>query len=277
MFYNELKVDTNMNEKSELITGRLKETYQHFDNAKDGYMFDANATSIDEAKLEYFQKYAAAYFNGDFIEGQGAEELLNAAHRHQPRGDYLDLGSGPTGLFWCLPLSRATTITFSDVISEALTVLSQFRQGKNYPACYRQVMDLLNLPQEQLEQIFNTPARFAVFDCFSDWPSFVKQRAFSRISAYGVLSICRDPAHYRNAVARIADSLPKGGIFIGADWIRHAKYKQAEDGSDTSFLNQGLIHEALTKGQLRIRELETLSIVGDALYGQIIHWVAEKP
>ena len=117
----------------------------------------------------------------------------------------------------------------------------------------------------------------SVFDCFSDWPSFVKQRAFSRISAYGVLSICRDPAHYRNAVARIADSLPKGGVFIGADWIRHAKYKQAEDGSDTSFLNQGLIHEALTKGQLRIRELETLSIVGDALYGQIIHWVAEKP
>ena len=276
MFYDELKTEKANNEKSEMISGRLTKTYQNFDNVRDGFMFDGRDTSIDEAKLEYFQRYADSYFNGDFIEGQGAEELLCSALRHQPVGNYLDLGSGPTGLFWCLPLSNATTITFSDVICEALTVLSQFRDQKNYPVCYQQVMDLLDLPQEQLAHVFETPAQFAVFDCFSVWPEFLKEHSFSRISAYGVLSICRDATHYRNAVAQIAENLPIGGVFIGADWIRHAKYKQAEDGTDTSFLNENIIREALIMGQLRIQELETLSIVGDPLYGQIIHWVAEK-
>ncbi len=259
------------------VSGRLRETYQHFDNVKDAKIFcDDTGIVPDEEKLSYFKQYATDYFQGDFIRGQGAEELLELAGRYQPIGSYLDLGSGPTGLFWCLPLSHAESFTFSDVITEALLVLMKFRRDRNYPDCYRQAMNFIQTPEVQLDNVFDLPADFAVFDCFSPWPAFIRDHQYARISAYGVLSICVGELQYSTAVRQVAENLETNGIFLGADWIRHSKFRIAEDGNDTSYLDANVIKHAIVDANLEVRELETITITDDPLYGHIVLWVAEK-
>ena len=276
MFYDELQDKKNKPDGKAAISGRLRESYQSFENSKDSFFLGEKDYPFASNRLDYFRNYASTYFNGDFIPGQGAEELLQFACNYQIQGRHLDLGSGPTGLFWFLPVQQATTITFSDVIPEALEILRQFKKDRKFPKCYREALDVVALQPNQLEKIFDSEVRYAVFDCFEEWPISVVKTRFERISAYGVLSICKDRIHYQKAVSEILDHLSEGGIFIGADWIRHDEFKIAEDGSDTSYLCEKMIAETFANENAELSELETIPLIGDALYGSLIAWVVKK-
>lgn len=110
-------------------------------------------SGLNEARLDCFRRYAREHFYNEFRAEQGTEDVLATLARFGRGGAWMDLGAGPTTLFWSIPLSGITSITCCDLMSEALKVLDEFVKSAEVPRCYRQVLEMFGREQAHLEDI----------------------------------------------------------------------------------------------------------------------------
>ena len=257
-------------------SGRLQESYHNFDNQIDASILkNFEGIKLCEDKLAYFQHYLNSYFNGPFLPGMGAEEILAAVSNYGRGGNVLDLGAGTSTAFWLLPLQEVRQITCADVVCESLKVLSDFLDSGRLPQCYRDIMAMYALTDRHQTELWGKIGPYMQFDCFSPWPDFLKDQRYDTITAFGVYAIAKDRTAFETAIGQLPGHLAENGRVIGAEWIR-APGIAVEDGGRTDYLDKDCVQDALSKAGLTIQEISEIEIENDSLFNSIILWIAEK-
>ncbi|HKR50416.1 MAG TPA: hypothetical protein VJT72_12740 [Pseudonocardiaceae bacterium] len=238
-------------------------------NELDGY-------ELDPQRLDYFQRYFTEYFQDEFIPGQGTEHILDTIAGLGAVRRWLDLGSGPSTLFWSLPLADVDDIHCVDASPEALTVLRDVvRSSAPPPRCYQQVLHRYGKDEAHFQRMRRRVRGYHVAELLNSWPDAVAGDAFDLVTEFGLFGLSPGTDFYRQCFRRLAEHLPAGGRAVGADWVRSAELIALEK-HDNTYLTEDLVWEAVTDSGLKLRTLQWCPIVGDELYDALIVWSVSR-
>jgi hypothetical protein len=229
---------------------------------------------LDIKKLNYFQQYFEKYFNNRFIYGYGTEDILHMIGKYDPQGNWLDLGSGTSTLFWSIPMSRIYSINCSDISPEALKVLSDYIYSKKVPPCYREALKIFGKEEKDLDNMRERFSAFFVLDVFKDWPKYLDEKQYDLITEFGTFGLAPDSQSFTQCFGEPARHLKKDGYLIGANWIRNTITIE-KDGINNRYLNTELVDKAAKKFNLKIMELKLINI-HDPEYVGIVTFVLKK-
>jgi len=228
----------------------------------------------DPEKLSVFQKYFREYYNDQFYFGQGTEEMLENLNRYAPYGHWLDLGSGPSTLFWSIPLNGVKSISSCDIAIEALLVLQDFVRSDLIPNCYKQVLEMFGKTDRHLAEMRASFSKYMVFDTMKPWPTELSSERYDLITAFGNFGLAKKEG-YMDCFTYVSEHLIELGKVIGCDWIRNPAFIK-QDGHDNSYLHQSLTVESGEKAGLKILDCRLIDIKDDPLYDAVIVWAMEK-
>ncbi|MDE3080695.1 MAG: class I SAM-dependent methyltransferase [Paracoccaceae bacterium] len=233
---------------------------------------DIGADALDPAHLAYFEDYRSRYFNDRLLPGQGVEEILATLSNHGGRpARWVDLGAGVTTLFWAIGVDRPAQVVACDLVPEALSVLSTFKQGDEVPRCYGEAMALLGRSLADFNSLRRSDWDFRVLDCLSPWTLTGFEEGFDLVTAIGCLGLAHDADHYAQAFLAGACNLRPGGRFIGADWVRSAAFVDIE-GHDNGYVSASLTESCGERASLQLLSIENISIKGDPYYDSVLVW-----
>jgi len=233
-------------------------------------------SDLDEARLASFRQYAREHFYDEFRAGQGTEDVLETLDRFGRGGAWMDLGAGPTTLFWSIPLSGIDSVTCCDLTVEALKVLDEFVKGKEVPRCYSQVLEMFNKSPEHLEDMKRRIRRYYAFDALKPWPEELGAQTYDLITGFGLFGLAPTPARYLECFKNARPYLRAGGRMIGANWIRSPALVRVE-GHDNSYLSEALVAEGVRRARLELLELKRCEVLRDPHYEAVFVWAAEVP
>ncbi|UVO30151.1 hypothetical protein [Bradyrhizobium arachidis] len=229
-------------------------------------------SQLDQGHVDYFSQYRSLYFNESFREGQGTEEILELIAALDEVGCWLDLGCGPTTLFWSIPANVRSSIDCCDKSAEALKVLYDFILSDEIPPCYQQVLTRYGRDRSYLAGVRDKIDRFIVHDVLNTPLCGVLARQHELITAIGLFGLSRNPERYAWVLGNAAAQLADEGYMIGADWVRSARFIGAE-GHDNSYINEALIRDAAGEHRLDVLSLSKIRIRDDPLYSTVFVWL----
>ena len=232
------------------------------------------ADELDPEQLARFRRYCQEYFNEEFRPGQGTEQILDALARHSTGGDWIDLGCGPSTLFWSLVLTGVRSVSCADISSEALQVLAEFVAGDQVPTCYRQVLAMYRRPPAHLAEMRRLIRHYYRFDVTRPWPPELAEAGFDLVTAFGIFGLSPSPAGYLGCFDHLRPHLRPGGRIIGGNWIRSQRLVELER-HDNRYLTTGLAVEGIRRAGGEVLHCERVSIRGDPFYDAVIVWAAQ--
>ncbi len=255
----------------EAIGGWLKDadpgmnrSYRRLDDLDPGVMSPEH--------IAYFEDYRNRYFNDRLISGQGIEEIMTALWNHGGLPDlWVDLGACVTTLFWSIGVRKPGRVIVCDLVPEALSVLSSFKEGKEIPTCYKQVMEMVGVPREEFDITRRLPWDYHLFDCHAPWSLPEYAEKFDLITAIGCFGLAHDQMHYATAFSAAASNLRPGGHFVGADWVRSSAFVERE-GHDNSYISAELTESCASRCGLRTLSCTMVNIQGDPYYEAVLVW-----
>ena len=254
------------------IGGWLKDADAGMDRRR-RRLTDLETSAMNPDHIAYFEDYRSRYFNDRLVPGQGVEEILATLMEHGGTPDlWIDLGACVTTLFWSIGVRNPGRVVACDLVPEALSVLSSFKEGKEVPPCYSQAMELVGLSQAEFNITRCRPWDYHLFDCHAPWSLPEYADRFDLITAIGCFGLARDPAHYASAFGAAAANLRPGGRFIGADWVRSAAFIERE-GHDNSYISTALTERCGVAHGLSPLSCTRVTIQGDPWYDAVIAWV----
>ena len=133
---------------------------------------DFSALSLNQDHVRYFEEYFTRYYHDRFVLGQGTEEILHALAEFGGAGRWLDLGCGPTTLFWATALDDIAEIHCADLMPEALSVLWRVVNSALVPPCYRHALTLSHKPLRHLREMRARVTKYLVLDTMRPWPDY---------------------------------------------------------------------------------------------------------
>ena len=247
-----------------------------FDNERHSTIIsDFRSVPLRDDVVTYFRSYSKSNFRGPFVEGQGAEEILETMYSDSGSGRALDLGAGTSSLFWYLPARHLTSITCADIAPEPLKILHELTQDAEVPECYRWIERRFDLDPGYMSRAKQRISQYAVFDALSRWPAVIGRTPYDLITAFGTLSLCRDADQHAAAFAEIHRHLKAGGRTIGADWLRKPEFL-SKHGHDNSFLTRTVVEHAIRDAGFQLTRCEELTIRDDPYYRAIVYWSAAR-
>ena len=217
------------------------------------------------------RRYAELHYNSALRPGQGVEEIAAHLGRLDRGGRWLDLGAGPTTLFWSLCFERVESIVANDISPEALAVLAEFATGDDQPRCYAEVGRLLGRGESALEERRQLLRELLVFDAFAPWPDALAGREFDQITSLGAFGLAPDPGTYAGAFRHIADHLCAGGVALGANWVRSPSLAR-RTGRGNAWLDVRTVQAGAIAGGLELLFAEHVPIAADPDYSHVIVW-----
>ncbi len=254
-------------------SGVLWDVIKNFSNERDSFL-TRNIGSVGQRPdvRNYFETYLAEYFAGPFLEGYGAEQILDMMSNWAGNGSALDLGAGTTSLFWYLPATRIDQVSCCDIAPEALAVLDEFvRKRPILPECYQWVADRFELTDQQVSKVRKLFAEYLVFDCIEAWPSWMEHTSYDLITAFGNFGISRDLSTYQRCFDHLVTHLRPGGRAIGADWARRPSFV-VKDSHDNSYLSVESITKSLVNVGLEPLACTRIELAHDPLYEAVFVW-----
>ena len=258
----------------EAIGGWLKDADSGLDRAY-RRLEDIAAAAFDPRRLAYFEDYRTRYFHAPLIPGQGVEPILETLARHGcAPNHWIDLGAGVTTLFWAIGVNAPRAVAVSDLVPEALEVLSRFKASNELPRCYTDALRLVGRSATDFEAVRRLDWTYHVMDCLAPWSIPGAEGGFDLVSAIGCFGLAASPAHYARAFSAAARNLSIGGRLVGVDWIRSALFVERE-GHDNSYLGEALTAECGAHARLTPLNLATVRIAGDDFYDSLIVWAFE--
>lgn len=244
---------------------------ERHDRRSQGEITDFSAVGLDPARLAYFRRYFDSYFNDEFRRGQGTEDILENLARFGAGGDWIDLGAGPSTLFWTIPLDNIRSISCCDMAPEALKVLNEFVNGDELPQCYRQVLEMYAKPAEHLAEMKRKVSHYYVFDAMEAWPEEFARHRYDLITEFGLFGLAASPERYLDCFEHLRPHLSDNGRIVGADWIRSPAFVRRE-GHDNTYLSPELVAEGAKRADVRLLHCRRSEIRGDPLYDAVICW-----
>lgn len=233
---------------------------------------DFTRVELDPEQLSYFQQYFDSYFNDEFRYGQGTEDILATLERFGQGGYWIDLGAGPSTLFWSIPLQqKIRSISCCDVSSEALKVLHDFSNHDGAPKCYRQVLEMFEKPPEHLDEMKRRLHNYYVFNAMEAWPSELNDHQYDLITEIGLFSLAPSPGHYLECFEHLRPHLKDKSRLIGADWVRSEAYVE-EEGHDNSYLSCDLVAQGAERIGANLLHCKRSEIKDDQLYDAVVVW-----
>jgi hypothetical protein len=253
----------------EAIGGWLKDADAGLDRR---YRRLEDIADLDPQRVAYFEDYRARYFHAPLIPGQGVESILETLVRHGGAPNrWIDLGAGVTTLFWAIGVNAPRAVAVSDLVPEALQVLSRFKASDELPPCYADALRLVGRSAADFEAVRRLDWTYHVMDCLAPWSIPGADGGFDLISAIGCFGLAASPVHYARAFAAAAGNLTAGGRLVGVDWIRSALFVERE-GHDNRYLGEDLAVECGAAAGLKPLNLATVAIAGDDFYDSLIVW-----
>jgi hypothetical protein len=235
--------------------------------------FPRRTYSLDPEQLTKYRRYLAEYYNDEFRTGQGAEQILDTIDRYAGDGDWIDLGCGPSTLFWSLTMTGIRSVNCADISPEALTVLAEFVHSDEVPICYRQVLERYGRPPDHLATMRRRVQRYFVLDVTRPWPTELAGVAFDLVTAFGIFGLSPSPATYLDCFEHLRPQLRPGGRIIGGNWIRSQRLVD-EDGHDNRYLSTELVGQGIRRAGAELLHCEQTPIQGDPYYDGVIVWAA---
>jgi hypothetical protein len=257
----------------EAIGGWLKDADAGLDRR---YRRLGDIATLDPQRVAYFEDYRTRYFHAPLIPGQGVEPILETLARHGGAPNrWIDLGAGVTTLFWAIGVNAPRAVAVSDLVPEALAVLSRFKMSDELPPCYADALRLVGKSAMDLEAVRRLDWSYHVMDCLAPWSISAEHGGFDLISAIGCFGLAASPALYARAFAAAAGNLARRGRLVGVDWIRSALFVERE-GHDNRYLGERLAAECGAAAGLKLLDLATVPIAGDDFYDSLIVWAFER-
>lgn len=232
---------------------------------------DFTGVELDQIQLSYFQQYFDSYFNNEFRYGQGTEDILAALDRFGKDGDWIDLGAGPSTLFWSIPLDGIRSVACCDVASEALKVLYRFANSDEVPRCYAQVLDMFGKSAAHLDEMKQRIHRYHVFNAMRAWPYKLVNHRYDLITELGLFSLAPSPERYLKCFEHLRPHLESSGRIVGADWVRSTAFIK-EEGHDNSYLSRQLMAEGAERAGVELLSCTRSKIKDDPLYDAVFVW-----
>ena len=236
---------------------------------------DCASLQLDSCRMAHFQHYFHQYYHETFRSHQGTEEIIELLMKYGWGSDWIDLGSGPSTLFWSLALSGIDSITCSDIAPEALHVLHKFVQSDEIPGCYREVLALLSRPLTHLADMRQRVHHYYAFDVMQPWPRFMANKQYDLITQFGTFGLAPSPEAYLQCFAHLLPYLKPEGRVLGANWIRSARLVVSE-GGDNSYLSLDLIERAAKRFQLHVLHRNAVIVHDDDSYDAVLLWAMKK-
>ncbi|MDC5255939.1 hypothetical protein OHW91_18300, partial [Acinetobacter baumannii] len=136
-------------------------------------------------KKEYYELYFSNYYNDKIYDEYGVKELLTLIKNYSTKGNWLDLGSGPTSLFWATAFEyEINSVTLIDISPYPFEVISRIRKSKIFPFAYIEALNYLNKDIKFLEEFCDINWKYKVTNVFTD--NFI-QHKFKNITAMGLI------------------------------------------------------------------------------------------
>jgi hypothetical protein len=230
---------------------------------------------LDPCRIAHFQHYFDRYYHETFRSHQGTEEIIDLLTRYSWGSEWIDLGSGPSTLFWSLALSGIRSITCSDIAPEALHVLHKFVQSNEIPGCYREVLARLSRPLTHLADMRQRIHHYYILDIMRPWPRFMANKQYDLITQFGTFGLASSPEAYLQCFAHLSPHLKPEGCVLGANWIRSSRLITRE-GGDNSYLSLDLVEHAANRFQFHLLHRNLVSIRNDDSYEAVILWALKK-
>ncbi len=255
----------------EAVGGWLKEAEGKIERGH-RRLIDISLDALNPEYMAYFEDYRSRYFNDKLMPGQGVEEILVALREHGETPDrWIDLGAGVTTLFWSIGVRNPGQIIACDLVPEALSVLSQFKDSNEMPPCYSEAMAIIDTTQAEFDITRQRTWDYHVFDCHAPWTLAEYSDGANLITAIGCFGIAPDSAHYAKAFKAAAQNVRAGGRFIGADWVRSAAFVESE-GHNNGYVSSELTKRCGDDCGLKLLECTHVPIQGDPNYDSVLVW-----
>ena len=256
---------------AEAIGGWLKDADPGM-NRNHRRLDEIDASVMNPEYIAYFEDYRNRYFNDRLVPGQGVEEIMWTLRKHGGSPDlWIDLGACVTTLLWSIGVRRPGQVIACDLVPEALSVLSSFKEGEEIPPCYSQVMEMMGVSREEFDITRRLPWDYHLFDCHAPWSLPEYPERYDLITAIGCFGLASDSAHYASAFAAAVANLRPGGRFVGADWVRSPAFIERE-GHDNRYVSAELTESCAAKWGLRTLDCTMVSIQGDPYYDSVLVW-----
>lgn len=225
-------------------------------------------------RLNYFEDYRTRYFFDCLLANQGVESIFSMLKTcvHRPT-TWIDLGASVTTLFWSLGFNtnHLKNVEVCDLIPEALHILREFKETKEIPGCYADVIHLTNKSKKELSDLRIKQWTYHVFDCLGMWPSRFTNKKYSLITAVGCFGLTSTPKQYSNVFTQAATHISNGGTFAGVDWVRSDRFIN-DEGHNNKFLNTDSILHCGRKNNLINVYIEKVRILNDPYYDCVLIW-----
>lgn len=145
------------------------------------------------------------------------KELLTLIKNYSTKGNWLDLGSGPTSLFWATAFEyEINSVTLIDISPYPFEVISRIRKSKIFPFAYIEALNYLNKDIKFLEEFCDINWKYKVTNVFTD--NFI-QHKFKNITAMGLIGLASNFEQLSIFFKNIKNILDKNGVFIFSSWI----------------------------------------------------------
>ncbi|MDA9484044.1 hypothetical protein XI07_18915 [Bradyrhizobium sp. CCBAU 11445] len=264
-----------MRSRSQYVGGWLGEDESRVTSSSAPWRDALSHTRLDQEHVDYFSQYRSLYFNESFRDGQGTDEILELIAGVEEIECWLDLGCGATTLFWSIPANVRTSIDCCDKSAEALRGLHDFIPSDDIPPCYQQVLARFGRDHHHLACVREKIDKFIIHDVLSTPFRDAPGPQHGLITAIGLFGLCKSPERYAWALGNAAAQLAEEGYMIGADWVRSARFIDAE-GHDNSYINEASIRRAADEHRLDVLSLSKVCIRDDPLYSTVFVWLMRR-
>ncbi len=233
------------------------------------------AIEYDLAQLSSAKSYFRKYYQGPFICDQGVEQLIDVLSCYGVPGSWLDLGAGPSTLFWSIPLAGITKITCSDKSPEMLLTLRDFAESNEVPECYQDILKICGKDESHLAKMRKLIRSYFLVDALHPWHGHSITETFDLVTEFGCFGIAPSAEAFVNCIGYAKPAIRPDGMLIGANWIR-SNYFVARYGGANDYLCVELITEAATLHDMELLHVEVAPIKGDPDYNAVLIWVMKS-
>ena len=225
----------------------------------------------DCERLRDFRQYAQRHFNDGFRLGQGTEVILDFILKYQRQGDWVDLGCGPTTLFWSIPLDGITSITCVDESLEAIKVLDEIVRENGWPTCYSEALKMVGKAEDDLWSMASKIHNLWIFDALDPWPEVLCRVRFDLITQFGLFGLSATEEEYVRCISYVLPHMNDGACVIGANW-RSRELSDNSSNARSRYLRSGLASDAASSLGLRLLDERWVDISNDPEFDGVLVW-----
>ena len=232
-------------------------------------------TIFNKEQLGYYDRYFHEYYHDRFRSGQGTEVILDVLKRHKKSGRWMDVGSGPSTLFWSLMLEDICELHCTEICVEGLKVLEDFLVSDEVPSCYEDVMEVYGISSKKLKIVRGISRRYFLFDALRPWPNSLERESYDLITVFGVFGLSKTAEEYQKNFSFMKPFLKRAGVVIGANWVRSQRFIQ-QGNMDNRYLSLKLVEKAASDYGYTVLHLSEEVILGDPNYDRVVIWALKN-